>query len=545
MTATHYLTLGDGSTIDVTDRVDLIEGWSFTEKAEEGAVGSGSVWLNDPDMDLDVDGLRPYTVVESDSEATDNVIFGGITADPEVSRGEQGTTHYDPLARAWQVQLTDWNGYWNRRVMVGTDCKRGAETDVQRMQWLLTTTEAGWLDDASTYLATGSASAMDKNDYRGQYLNQIVDDGAQHTGKNWWVQRQETGSGRVNVGWYGLDGLTDYSSPLYLSNDPADWTDAELLDGTSLVWPYADDTKLKRDTSRVYSGIYLRYASGSKAIYRRNATTVTAYGYRDYVADYPNVKTKAKAIARATRLLADLANPDERIPTKVRLPKGKATMLRAGMRVQFKGTHLPGYTSYRWMRVLSVTVSPAGAGEFYDLAIELQGPGTEGTAGPYAGDVFAGLVRMDSYSGDPKFQNTQAAPPGGWDIQATTGPIAIDQVSTPFSTITVSAAMLVRCSLIAQFSQVAAGTQSITVNVTVNGSVIGSDSSSYSGGLGFWSDTLTVNVGSVLLAAGDTVGISYSATAGAGWTNFGTNQTHLRVGRGSFSFTSGDSFVGP
>jgi hypothetical protein len=384
MAARHYLQLADGSTIEVTDRVEMSEGWRVTERAEEGSVGSGVMWLNDPGQTLDVDGLRAYTIVEDASEATDNVLFGGLVVDPEVSRGEKGSTHYDPIARAWQIQLTDFNGYWNRRVMVGTDCRRPAESDVARMQWLLTTAEAGWLDDATTYLATSSPSNMDKNDYRGQYLNQIVDDGAQHTGKNWWVQRQETGTGRVNVGWYGLDGLTTYSSDLLLSNDPADWLDAELAAGTSTVWPIDDDTKLRRDTSRVYAGVYLRYANGTRAIYRRRAASVTAYGYRDYVADYPNVRTKAKATARASRLLADLANPDERIIAKVRLPKGKATMLRAGMRVRFKATHLPGYTDWRWMRVLSVSIQPVGVGDQYDLGLELQGPGVAAPVAPAA-----------------------------------------------------------------------------------------------------------------------------------------------------------------
>ena len=156
MAQRHYLQLAGGSTIEVTDRVELIEGWEFTERAEEGATGSGSVWLKDPGMDLDVDGLRSYYVLEDASEDTDNVLWGGFVVDPEVSRGEQGTTHYDPLARMWQLQLTDRNGYWNRRVMVGTDCKRPAETDVARLQWLLTTSEASWLDDASTYLSTAS-----------------------------------------------------------------------------------------------------------------------------------------------------------------------------------------------------------------------------------------------------------------------------------------------------------------------------------------------------------------------------------------------------
>lgn len=546
MAARHYLQLADGSTIEVTDRVDRIEGWELTEKAEEGSVGSGTMWLKDPDMDLDVDGLRNYFVLEDDSEATDDVIFGGFVVDPEVSRGEPNSTHYDPIGRMWALQITDRNGFWNRRVMVGTDCKRPAETDVARMQWLLTTSEAAWMDDASTYLSTASPSNMDKVDYRGQYLNQIVDDCSQHTGKNWWAQLQETGAGRKTAGWYAR-GATAYSSDLFLSNDPADWTDSEIADGTSLVWPIADQTKLRRDTSRVYTGVYLRYANGTKAIYRRNAAAVAIYGVRDYVADYPNLKTKAKAIARATRLLNDLADPDERITTKVRLPKGKASMLRAGMRVPFKATHLPGYTSSRWMRVLSVTISPVGAGEHYDLDLELQGPGTD-APGLFTGDAFAALLRSTGdYGVGPYFLTEGGAAGGGWFLEPEVGPLSVVQASAPFFSIVTSEPMLVRIELVVQASWVAADGDYITVAPTINGTPIGPSDTATNVGGGFYGPTVSVDIHNVSLAAGDVV--SYQLTDSEGYpilNSGGTNSTYLRVGRGSISMNSGAyTWVGP
>lgn len=202
-------------------------------------------------------------------------------------------------------------------------------------------------------------------------------------------------------------------------------------------------------------------------------------------------------------------------------------------------------SGWKWVRVLSCTISPAAAGEFYDLALELQGPGTDapGPPGsPYAGEVFAGIVRADSYSGDLGYGYTMDAPPPGGVLQATTGPIAIDQGSAPYSSITVSHAMVVRCDLRAQFSQVAAGSQSVTLSLTVNGSPIGSDSSSYSGGLGFWSDTLAIDVGNVSLTAGDVVSYSFTSTVGIGWTNF--DETYLRVGRGTFVWGLA-TWVGP
>jgi hypothetical protein len=130
------------------------------------------------------------------------------------------------------------------------------------------------------------------------------------------------------------------------------------------------DTKLRRDPSRVYSGVYLTYEGG--AVYRHEEATATAFAHRDFVAPSENVKSASKATTRAIRYLGDLDEQDETITTSVELPAAKATQLRAGMRVPFKATHLPGYeTDSAWCRVLSVSITPVAAGERYRLTLEL------------------------------------------------------------------------------------------------------------------------------------------------------------------------------
>ena len=375
----HWLSLPTG-TIEISDRVNR-EGWEVCEKAEEGSVGSSTIDVADIEMTLEPEGLRLYTILEDESESDDDVIFSGLVSGESLSRGTDD--HFEPAARSWSLTLDDANGYWNRRVMVGTDCNRSAENDTSRLAWLLTTSEADWINDAASFVSSAGPVAMDAVDYRGQYLNQIADDGAQASGKNWWVQRQNRGTGRNLCAWYGKDSLTAYSSDLLLSNDPTDMDADAIADGTSLVWPISEDTKLNKDPSRRYSGVY---GTSGRSIYRRNPGVNTVghplyHVYRDFVVAYPNVKTKEKAIARADRLLADLAVEDERIATIVVLPVGKATMLRAGMRVQFRATHLSGYRDeFRWVRVLSCTVSPISAGRQYKLALELQGPGSPASA---------------------------------------------------------------------------------------------------------------------------------------------------------------------
>jgi hypothetical protein len=465
MAQRHYLVLAGPTTVEITDRV-ATEDWELTEKAEEGAVGSGSLWIADPDMDLDIDGLRDYYVLEDTSEATDNVLFGGFAVDPELSRGEEGGMHYDPVGRNWQIQLTDRNGYWNRRVMVGADCKRPAETDVARVQWLYASSEAAWIEDDTTYVSTASTGAMDKVDYRGQYLDQLMRDVAEHKGKNWWVQLQETGTGREDVAWYGKDGLTAYASDLYLSNDPADWDDDELADGTSLVWPIGSDAVMARDDSRIYTGGYLRYANGRKAIYRTNSTSAAVYGRRDAVFDAPNVKTKAKAEARLTRLLADCATADERVRLSVVLPAAKATMIRAGMRVRVKATHLEGYgDQFYWMRVLSCAVKPQDAGTRYRLALVLQlsaeGEDDGGAGdGPYAGDAFAALLYQVATWDEPyipEMDDTGDNPPLSYGERPTVGDMwtfETDPITGEYTGITTSRSMMLRIELHISFRTV-------------------------------------------------------------------------------------------
>jgi hypothetical protein len=355
---------------EITDRISR-EDWEVREQAEEGSAAMSTLVIDDPDMDFDIVGRIIIYCVEDTSEADDDRLFGGIVADQEIGRA--GGEWLQPLGRIWTVSVTDLNANWQRRVMVGTDCNRPAETDVERVQWLMTGTETNWATDRTTYISTATPVDMDACDYRGQMCAQVMDDCAQASGKNWYTWLLKDGGGDAQIAvWYGRDSLAVYDSPLFLSNDPDDWLDAELADGTSLVWPISMDTKLRRDPSRVYSGVYLTYSGG--AVYRLDQDTIDEFSPWDFVAPSYNVKSKTKAIARALRYLDELDVQDEVITTSVELPAAKATMLRAGMRVPFRATHLPGYNTadtFYWCRVLSCSITPIAAGERYRLTLEL------------------------------------------------------------------------------------------------------------------------------------------------------------------------------
>lgn len=178
--------------------------WTAQSKAEQGTYGSWSVTLDDPFSELDIIGHRHWFVEDDESEDADDIIFGGYTGAQTLARMEGDQRRkYGPLARVITVELFDGNAFLNRTVMKGEDCKRDPETDVERMQWLLATSEAGPLGDTTTYVQTTSPVNMDGVDYRGRYLGEIVADCAGASGKNWFVQWLKVGGVRTLTIWYG------------------------------------------------------------------------------------------------------------------------------------------------------------------------------------------------------------------------------------------------------------------------------------------------------------------------------------------------------
>lgn len=347
-----------GDIEEITDGLDVTT-LEVSENAEEGTVAISRVTLDDPDMALAISGHRVFYIEEDEVYGAEPAIFRGFTADRTYSRGQH------PLGREIQVQVTDVNTVWQRRVMVGADCKRPAETDVARMQWLITTAEAGLIDD-DTYLSTDGPVNMDACDYRGQMMGSVADDCAQASGKNWFLFFDGVAGAGTTI-WYGDQALEVLDSPLRLSNIESEIDDA-------VTFAISDDTTVNRDPSRVFSGVYLPYDGG--AVYRQEADTAAAFARRDTVMPSTNVKTNAKAAARAVRYLADLDEETDRITTAVILPATQVNDIRPGMRVPFRASHVePYHTDYRWCRVLSRTVAYWVPGQ-YKLSLVLDGPGT-------------------------------------------------------------------------------------------------------------------------------------------------------------------------
>lgn len=389
-----YLQDGTGAMVEVTDALEVTS-LSVTENAEEGSVAISTVVLDDPDMNIVPIAHRIIEIAEDEVYGTEPAILRGYIGDVSYSRGQY------PLGRQVSIQAADANTIWQRRVMMGADCNRPAETDVERMQWLITTSEAGTIDD-DTYLSTANPVNMDAADYRTQMMGAVADDCAQASGKNWWISYDSVAGAGYQV-WYGHQALEVYDSPLRLSNVLEDVDDVT-------TFAISDDTTLVSDASRWYTGVCVPYEGG--AVYRKSGVSPR----RDTVMPSLNVKSRTKAIARAERYLDDFDEIVDRITTAVILPAALVNEIRPGMRVQFRASHLPAYgVDWRWLRVLTRTVAYWAPGQ-YRLELVLDGPG-EIAGTPAEPGVSCGIAEVDAWEVDvPDYHS------GGPHSSLSTGP---------------------------------------------------------------------------------------------------------------------------
>jgi hypothetical protein len=345
--------------VDITDHFRLYE-MDLPSNAEEGTVAQGSLVADDPDATLDIGGLRLFTVEEDTSAGSNSHMYVGYTAARRVRRGDN---YRVTTQREWEIDLTDLNTVLSRRVFDRGGANRPAETDIARVQWLLGTEEMTNYVDDDLYVATTGGVAMDAVDYRGQRPEDVLNDCAQQSGRNYFVwYRQETGEFSL---FYDHASSESYTSLIRLTN---------VLSEVDDVFTYAfgiEQTELSRSPDRVNHGAYVEYDGG--VVYERDLGTAAEFAYRDAVMPAENVKTVAKATARAQRYLSEMSTEEDVITTTVVLPAAKVNLLMQGMRVQFKATHLPGYEVYRWLRALNRSVRHLSE-DFYELKLELSAP---------------------------------------------------------------------------------------------------------------------------------------------------------------------------
>lgn len=374
MPAQYIYTHSTGSNVDLSARVRAYT-TEASMNAEEGSVALSTFEVDDEEAGLDIKGHRTFQWIESSEGSNTNVIWYGYTADRDIDRGPFRVQR----SRRWHVNAADVNSYLTRPIMRGADANRPAETDVARVQWLMSTSEMSGVPD-TTYVAATSPVSMDANDYRDQTILSILDDCAQQSGKNYFVfYNGFTTPPKLGL-FYDFAASSNYSSSVRLTNVLAD------VDSTTTYAVFNDDLKLNRDPSRVYSDVLLPFVGGE--VYIRRASIGNEFAFRATTAPSVNVHTTATATARANRYLDDIATEEDRVICSYLVPLARVNQLVQGQRFQGKFSHLPGLSDWTWLRALKRTVK-AESEEFYRVTLEATPGASVGTTG---GDVLVAFI---------------------------------------------------------------------------------------------------------------------------------------------------------
>lgn len=347
----------------------------LTEMAQHLQAGTCSVTFDDPTATLGYGGdafraNAQLTVTETGCPSGNRRLYTGIFGTRKYRRGASADTDSLRLGvqREIDVEMHDLNTLMSFRVIPNNDrtAIRPAESVTARMAWLMGTSYTDTVVDRGYVVA--NSTVMTKADYRGQRPANVVGDCEMSAGFGWnaFVYWNEATS-EPALFFDNANTSTAFSSTLRLSNVLADLD--SFTDPAAVTFAPADDAELTRDPSDLGSGVYLPFLNN--AVYRTLATTITAYGRKDISAPNSNVTTRARANAQADDFLYQHATEDERITCSVELPTTHVNLLRAGQRVQVKFSHLPGYESFTWMRVVMRSPGQKLTDDRYTVKLEL------------------------------------------------------------------------------------------------------------------------------------------------------------------------------
>lgn len=317
--------------VDVSSTVRYRE-WALVECAERGQVGAGTVVIDDTTGSYVPPAQKAITVEES--TASPVRMFTGYVAERSGKKGPLG-----PGQRQWSVTVEDLNVLLDDRII--TDAmggKRPQEDDKTRIDWLLGIGAAGPISAGvvpNTNLAT-----LDKADYRGRRMRDVLEDAAQKSGKTYFVYRFASGP----LLYYDLPNNTALTSTVSISDDHT------AVDNATVFGPY--NVTYSLDPARVYSRVRVRYKGGSATV--DNATTASTFRTREVYKRWMRVKTAARASEQATKWLEQADDETRQITLSVLMPAAYVNEIRAGMRVSITLSRY-GFSGVFW-RVTKRTV---------------------------------------------------------------------------------------------------------------------------------------------------------------------------------------------
>lgn len=357
---------------DASDWIERIRlgprGFAFTEYALSGTLAMSEIQVDDPGADITVVGLHGFKAVET--ACSWGTLFRGYFADRTIRRGDGSLR--TGVARVWDCTVMDANSTLQFEVIRGSTAKRPKETDTQRLAWLLGSSYKGPISSSDANVL-GYDIDLDKADYTGQTAADVLADCGGASGANYFVVWDDTNA-EYRLHYYRPT-RAFYSSTLRISNVLSD------VDGSTTFAP-SIDARLSRNPERVYSGVLYQYGEKDSYVFRDSATVLSNIGHRRETTEQDAaVRTSARATAKADRYLAESETELDTITATLhKVPPDKVNLIRVGQRIQCRFSHLPGYTSFTWLRITRRTVTQDGeTQEFYAVTLELSDPKQVGT----------------------------------------------------------------------------------------------------------------------------------------------------------------------
>ena len=508
--------------VEFTDFVRLYT-FDMASNAEEGSVATSRMVVDDPLGALDFPPLTRIWSVETEvADSSNTYVHHGYIAERVVKRG---TSTLTSAARVWELTVVDENSVLTRRVLSSPNANRPAETDVARVLWLANEADGQLLIDTTEFVFAAGPVSMDAVDYRGQTGADVLSDCSQASGKNWYAYFKEgTGTGL----WYGSEEHTARESGIRLSNVLSDIA----ADPNCYAIGQGDDTFLSRDPSRLVSGVWYHYTGGG--VYVRNSSLFSQIGLHDQVHASANVKTLAKAQARAQRYLDENDTEDDRITTTVYLPASKVNWVKEGYRIRFRASHLPGYENEVWLRIYTCSKAQISehitidGGPAYKVTLEMGTSTIPATPIPNTSPASAILYHPKNFGGGGimpliRWEGTGDSPPAGCVAIPLQGSLAYVTDGTAPTAPYRGFQALGDGSLTITFraDDIAAVVNNVTctASIVVNGAAVATDVHSTTGG-GFpyghsssWDFSTTVSV-----VNGDVIEAKFSSTWGSTMT---------------------------
>ena len=333
--------------VDDALSVLLPDGFSTTSAAEQGAVSIGKIEIDDPNGSFDLKNLNPAYIVET--AASPQRIWTGFLYNLVIDRGD----YTSGAGRVWRADCVDVNWMLTERVVLSSNGTRTAETDLVRLAWLLANPVLTGLvvSGTRTNLST-NATNLDAADYRYQKPMEILADMAPQSGKVAFAFYNESTTA-VEL-FYDLQTASTYDSTAKISNVAADI-------GAGVYPPY-QDASMELSGETIASKAVLKWVGGVTV--GENLTTKSTYGEMTYFWESSRIGRAATAAGQVATVLANYALPDGTVTVRIELNPANVNDILEGQRIQVKFSHLPGLSSYTWMRVIRRAVAVLASGKY-------------------------------------------------------------------------------------------------------------------------------------------------------------------------------------